>query len=55
LYVDADTHVAENLKLPEHCKQGIGFFALPYIYAPLRRVQAKPTVRRTAVLPDAAR
>lgn len=31
LYIDADTHIANNLKLPEECKQTIGFFALPYI------------------------
>lgn len=31
LYIDADTHIAENLKLPEQYKQSIGFFALPYI------------------------
>lgn len=31
LYIDADTHTHENLKLPEESKQGIGFFALPYI------------------------
>ena len=31
LYIDADTHIPENLKLPEQSKQGIGFFALPYI------------------------
>jgi hypothetical protein len=31
LYIDADTHIAENLKLPEQFKQSIGFFALPYI------------------------
>lgn len=31
LYIDADTHTHENLKLPEQSKQGIGFFALPYI------------------------
>jgi len=31
LYIDADTHIADNLKLPEQCKQTIGFFALPYI------------------------
>lgn len=31
LYIDADTRIAENLKLPEQFKQSIGFFALPYI------------------------
>ena len=31
LYIDADTHIAENLRLPEQYKQSIGFFALPYI------------------------
>jgi len=31
LYIDADTHIAENLKLLEQYKQSIGFFALPYI------------------------
>lgn len=31
LYIDADTHIAENLELPEQYKQSIGFFALPYI------------------------
>jgi hypothetical protein len=31
LYIDADTHFPENLKLPEQYKQSIGFIALPYI------------------------
>lgn len=31
LYIDADTHAPEDIKLPEQSKQSIGFFALPYI------------------------
>ena len=31
LYIDADTHIAENLKLPKQWQQNIGFYALPYI------------------------
>lgn len=30
-FLNIDTHISENLKLPEESKQSIGFFALPYL------------------------